>query len=60
MKRQFTEHEKIAANDANDKGLILNYINSSYNLTTKNKQLNRKMSRRPKQTFLQIRNTDGQ
>ena len=70
MKRQPTDWENIFASDATDNGLI-SEINKrlmqlSINKQTKNskaqknKQLNKKMGRRPKQTFLQRRDTDGQ
>ena len=49
----------MSANDVIDKGLI-SKIYRSHNSITKNKQPNRKMGRRPKQTFLQTRHTNGQ
>ena len=52
------EWKKIFANDAIDKGLVLKILNHLIQLNIK-KQLNKKIGRRPKQTFLQRRHTDG-
>ena len=52
VKRQPSEWEKIIANETTDKGLISKI----------HKQLvqpNQKVGKRPKQTFLQRRHTDG-
>ena len=61
MKRQPTEQRKIFANDGTDKGLHfqnIRTVHTKYEKKTKNP--NKKMSKRPKQTFLQRRHTDGQ
>ena len=61
MKRQPTEWENIFANCVTDKGLISKIYKQLINsTTTKKPQPNQKMDRRPKQTFLQMRNTKGQ
>ena len=60
VKRQPSEWEKIIANETTDKGLIFQNIQAA--LTTQyqeNKQPNQKVGKRPKQTFLQRRHTDG-
>ena len=61
VKRQHSESEKIIANETTDKGRI-NFQNIQAARTTqyqKNKQPNQKVGKRPKQTFLQRRHTDG-
>ena len=46
---------------SNDKGLISNIYKQPIQLNyQKNKQPNQKMGKRPEQTFLQRRHTDGQ
>ena len=57
-KRLLMEWKKIFANDAIDKGLVLKILKHLIQLNIK-KQLNKKIGRRPKQTFLQRRHTDG-
>ena len=56
MKRQPSEWEKIIASEATDKRLISKIYKL---LMQKNKQPNKKVGKRPKQTFLQRRHTDG-
>ena len=60
VKRQPSEWEKIIAKETTDKGLISKIykqlIPTQYQ---KNKQRNKKVRKRPKQTFLQRRHTDG-
>ena len=59
MKRQSLESKKIIANETTDKGLISKYISSSYNSISEKQKPNQKVGKRPKQTFLQRRHTDG-
>ena len=59
MKRQPSEWEKIIANEITDK---INFQNIQAAHTTQyqeNKQPNQKVGKRPEQTFLQRRHTDG-
>ena len=59
-KRQPSEWEKIIANEATDKELISKNIQATPAAQfQKNKQPNKKMGQRTKQTFLQRRHTDG-
>ena len=52
--------EKITANETTDKGLISKNIQAVHTTQYhKNKQPNQKEGKRPKQTFLQKRHTDG-
>ena len=61
MKRQPTEWEKIFASNVTDKALISKiYKQLIQHDNKKTKQPNQKVGRRPKETFLQRRNTDGQ
>ena len=60
MKRQPSELEKIIANETTDKGLISKIQAAHTTQCQKNKQPNQKVGKRPKQTFLQRRHTDGQ
>ena len=57
-KRQPMEWEKIFANDATYKGLISKIYIQLIQHNNKNK--NQKLGRKPTQTFLQRRHTDGQ
>ena len=55
-----SEWEKIMANETTDNGLISKIYKQLVQLnTTKTKQLNQKVGKRPKQTFLQRRHIDG-
>ena len=62
MKRQPSEGEKIIASEATDKGLISKiykqFIYLSIRKTTN--LIKKKMGKKPKQVFLQRRNTDRQ
>ena len=61
VKRQPSEWEKIAANEATDKELISKiYKQLNAARYQKNKQHNKKMGGGPKQTILQRRRADGQ
>ena len=60
VKRQPSEWEKIIANETTDKGLIHKIYKQLIQLNTRKiKQPNQKVAKRPKQTFLQRRHTDG-
>ena len=59
-KRQLTEWEKIVSNDATDKGLISSIQATYKTQQQKSQQPNGKMGKRPEETFLQGRYTDGQ
>ena len=54
VKRQPSEWEKIMANETTDKGLIFKIYKQLIQLNATKTQ-----SKRPKQTFLQRRHTDG-
>ena len=55
-----SEWEKIIGNGTTDKRLISKIYKQLMQLTTRKKQKpNQKMGRKPKQTFLQRRHTDG-
>ena len=55
VKRQPSEWEKIIAKEATDEG----FISKIYKQYQKNKHTNQKVGKRPKQTLLQRRHTDG-
>ena len=59
VKRQPSEWEKIIANETTDKGLISKIQAAHTTQYQKNKQPNQKVGKRPKQTFLQGRYTNG-
>ena len=61
VKRRSSEWEKIRANETTDKGLISKIYKQLIQLNyQENKQSNQKVGKRPKQTFIQRRHTDGQ
>ena len=62
MKKQPTKWAKIFANDASNKGVISKIHKQTTHIAQchKNKHPSQKISRRPKQTLLQRRHTDGQ
>ena len=60
VKRQPSEWEKIIANETTDKGLISKIYKHLIQLNTrKTNNPIKKWNKRPKQTFLQRRHTDG-
>ena len=61
VKRQHSAWEKIITNETTDKGLISKIYKHFIQLKTrkKKKHPNQKVGKRPKQTFLQRRHTDG-
>ena len=60
MKRQPSESEKIIANETTDRGLISKMYKQLIEINTrKTKNPVQKVGKRPKQTFLQRRHTDG-
>ena len=60
VKRQSSEWEKIIANETTDKELFSKIYKQLIQLNTrKTKQPNQKVGKRPKQTSLQRRHTDG-
>ena len=60
VKKQHSEWEKIIANETTDKGLLFKIYNQLLQLNTrKTNNPIKKWGKRPKQTFLQTRHTDG-
>ena len=59
VKRQPSEWEKIIAKETTDKRLISKIYKQFIQLNHKNNKPNQKVGKRPKQTFLQRRHTDG-
>ena len=58
VKRQLSEWEKIIANETTDKGLLSKIYEQLIQLNARITN-NPKSGKRPKQTFLQERHTDG-
>ena len=58
VKKQPSEWEKIIANETTDKGLNSKIYKQFIQLNTR-KTTRSKVGKRPKQTFLQSRHTDG-
>ena len=59
VKRQPSEWEKIVANETTDKGLVSKTYKQLIQLNARKIKPNQKVGKRPKQTFLQRRHTDG-
>ena len=59
VKRQPSEWEKIIANETTDKGLISKIYKQLIQLNTRKTNKPIKSGKRPKETFLQRRHTDG-
>ena len=59
VKRQPSEWEKIIANETTDKGLMSKIYKQLIQLNTRNTNNSIKLGKKPKQTFLQRRHTDG-
>ena len=61
VKRQPSEWEKIIANETTDKGLISKICKQLIQLNTRktNNPIKKWEKKKPKQTFLQRRHTDG-
>ena len=59
VKRQPSEWEKIIANETTDKGLVSKIYKQLIQLNARKTKPNQKVGKRPKQTFLQRRHTDG-
>ena len=59
VKRQPSEWEKIMAKETTDKGLISKIYNQLIQLNTRKTNNPIKSGKRPKQTFLHRRHTDG-
>ena len=59
MKRQPSECEKIFANEAADKGINLQNIQTTHAAQKKKKKHSQKMGRRSNYTFLRRGHTDG-
>jgi len=58
-KKQTSEWEKLIANETIDKNKSPNYTSSSCSSTPEKQTTQSKSGKRPKQTFLQRRHTDG-
>ena len=59
VNRKLSEWEKIIANETTDKTLICKIYKQFIQLNTRKTKPNQRVGKRPKQTFLQRRHTEG-